>query len=305
MRVQTAADIILNAKERTYWMEPLCFPGCLTLLYAPRGVGKSLFTLWWAMCLAAEEAFFKYLPSTAVRAMIIDAEMGRDELYPRLAEFGTHITFDSKNLIFITPDLCEGFRTPNLADAVGQAEIDAIIEKHNIQVVFVDNYNTGVRPLLREDDVQTWDRYEAWLIKQRSLGRMVVTVHHAGKSGAQLGTSRKEQIQNIILALKHPHDYEMKQGARFTLVVEKMRHGKGKDLEGLNITYDPTLSPPWGWQTDGNALAAQVSEMQAARMSAREISQTLGVSLFRVKQMLRADRIEVDEVSEKELDRYF
>jgi len=54
-------------------------------------------------------------------------------------------------------------------------------------------------------------------------------MHHSGKSGQQRGTSRKEDILNVVINLKHPVDYSPDMGAYFELHFEK-----GRELFGEN-----------------------------------------------------------------------
>lgn len=48
-------------------------------------------------------------------------------------------------------------------------------------------------------------------------------IHHAGKSGAQRGTSKREDVLDTVVALKRPGDYVTSQGARFEVHFEKAR----------------------------------------------------------------------------------
>jgi DNA-directed RNA polymerase specialized sigma24 family protein len=54
-------------------------------------------------------------------------------------------------------------------------------------------------------------------------------MHHSGKSGQQRGTSRKEDILNVVINLKHPSDYSPEMGAFFEVHFEK-----GRELFGNN-----------------------------------------------------------------------
>ena len=58
-------------------------------------------------------------------------------------------------------------------------------------------------------------------------------MHHAGKSGKQRRTSRKEDILNSVIALKRPPDYQASQGARFEVYYEKARDFCGADTDPL------------------------------------------------------------------------
>ena len=56
-------------------------------------------------------------------------------------------------------------------------------------------------------------------------------IHHAGKSGTQRGTSRKEDVLDTVIGLRRPPDYSADQGCRFELHFEKSRGFHGCDAE--------------------------------------------------------------------------
>ena len=63
--------------------------------------------------------------------------------------------------------------------------------------------------------------------KLRRRGISVLIVHHAGKGGQQRGTSRREDVLDTSISLRHPADYSPVEGARFEVHLEKARgvHG--------------------------------------------------------------------------------
>jgi putative DNA primase/helicase len=58
-------------------------------------------------------------------------------------------------------------------------------------------------------------------LQLRRAGKSVILIHHAGKSGRQRGTSRKEDVLDTIISLRRPPDYSPDQGARFEVYYEK------------------------------------------------------------------------------------
>ena len=64
---------------------------------------------------------------------------------------------------------------------------------------------------------------QRWLLSLRRRGVSVLFIHHAGKGGQQRGTSRREDILDTVIALRRPHDYSPKEGARFEVHLEKAR----------------------------------------------------------------------------------
>ena len=70
-------------------------------------------------------------------------------------------------------------------------------------------------------------------MEQRRAGRSVVFMHHAGKGGAQRGTSRREDVLDTVIALRRPQDYQADQGARFEVHFEKNRGFYGDDAKAF------------------------------------------------------------------------
>ena len=54
-------------------------------------------------------------------------------------------------------------------------------------------------------------------------------VHHAGKSGQQRGSSKKEDILDAVISLKQQEEYDPEEGACFEIHFEKARHFFGND----------------------------------------------------------------------------
>ena len=49
---------------------------------------------------------------------------------------------------------------------------------------------------------------QAWLLRLRRQGVAVLLVHHAGRSGNPRGTSKREDVLDTVIQLKHPEDYD-------------------------------------------------------------------------------------------------
>lgn len=62
-------------------------------------------------------------------------------------------------------------------------------------------------------------------------------IHHAGNSGAQRGTSKREDVLDTVVALKRPGDYVASQGVRFEVHFEKARGIFGDDALPFELTY--------------------------------------------------------------------
>ena len=66
--------------------------------------------------------------------------------------------------------------------------------------------------------------------------KSILFVHHAGKRGQQRGTSKKEDILDVVIVLKQPQGYSTDQGACFEINYEKTRHFAGSDAAPFKVT---------------------------------------------------------------------
>jgi AAA domain len=98
---------------------------------------------------------------------------------------------------------------PDLASASGQAFYCDMIA--DADLVVVDSLSTICRSL-KENDADSWVPVQSWALSLRRTGKSVLFVHHAGKAGAQRGTSRKEDVLDTVMVLRRPPDYLPEQG---------------------------------------------------------------------------------------------
>ncbi len=110
----------------------------------------------------------------------------------------------------------------------------------------------------------------------RRRGKSVLFVHHAGKNGAQRGTSRREDVLDSVLLLKRPEGYDAKQGARFIVQFDKARGFTGDDAESFEAALDPHTGL-WSVKSVTNERDTAIREMKASGHSVRDIAKELGI----------------------------
>jgi putative DNA primase/helicase len=99
---------------------------------------------------------------------------------------------------------------PDISDPDAQRFYEPLIA--DADLVVVDNLSTLCRSL-KENEADSWAPVQAWCLALRRQGKSVLLIHHGGKSGAQRGTSRKEDVLDTVIALKKPPDYRQDEGA--------------------------------------------------------------------------------------------
>src|SRR5262249_11626599 len=139
----------------------------------------------------------------------------------------------------------------------------------------------------RENEAESWLPVQAWLLKLRREGRAVIIVHHAGKGKSQRGTSRREDILDVVLNLRAPSDYEPSEGARLEVHFEKARGLSGKDTEQFEAKLETRDGKAlWAIRELEDARGAEILELSKDGMSVRAIARELGMSKSAVQRAL-------------------
>src|SRR5207247_1434784 len=95
-------------------------------------------------------------------------------------------------------------------------------------LLILDNISTLCRTGT-ENEAESWAPVQGWLLRLRREGISVILIGHDGKGGTQRGTSKKEDVLDVVIQLKQPSDYQVEQGARFEVRIEKSRGFCGND----------------------------------------------------------------------------
>ena len=179
---------------------------------------------------------------------------------------------------------------PDLANPTAQQLYRDVIA--DADLVLVDNLSTLCRSL-KENDADSWTPVQVWALSLRRAGKSALFVHHAGKAGAQRGTSRKEDVLDTVIALRRPPDYLPEQGARFEVHFEKSRGYHGPDAEPFE-----TRLIGQQWAINPIKAGDDLDTLKALRkqgMSIRDIADRTGLSRSTVQRRLDGDEDEDNE----------
>ena len=174
----------------------------LAMIYAPRGTGKTRVAHGVCHAIATGSGFLRWTAPKASRVLLLDGEMPAAVLQEML-----HSTVQASRCAMPDPtffkvaaaDLVrEGL--PDLATTAGQAFYREVIADADLAVI--DNIST-ICLSLKENDADGWTPVQSWALSLRRAGKSALFIHHGGKSGAQRGTSRKEDVRRneITVAL--------------------------------------------------------------------------------------------------------
>jgi putative DNA primase/helicase len=163
------------------------------------------------------------------------------------------------------------------------------------EVIFLDNLSTLVRSG-KENEGEGWLPVQNWMLRHRRAGRALVLLHHAGKTGAQRGTSRREDVLDSVISLRRPQDYSPEQGARFELHYEKSRGFHGEEAQPFEAQYRVDKGAAVWTRTDiADADRCRVVAAMQEGMSIREAAEVLGLHKSKVER-LRRKAIETGEL---------
>ncbi|MEV8518556.1 AAA family ATPase [Dyella marensis] len=303
-----APPVILSIAEllgrpfpiREVLLAPWLTTQSLSMIYATRGTGKTHVALGIAYALASGGEFIGWRASQPVRVLYIDGEMPGADLQQRLAAIIASRIEEAPAdyLRIMTPDAQPLGIMPNLYSLEGQEAINACMG--DAQVVIVDNISCLVRGG-KENEGESWEPVASWELAQRAAGRAVVFIHHAGKGGAQRGTSKREDLLDIVIKLGRPADYVPNEGARFEVYFEKARSLSGDDVEPFEAKLEtlPDGTQAWATRKVIDATDMQIIEMHDLGMTMAEIASDLGVNKSTISRAVRRLRDEGKLPSDK------
>jgi hypothetical protein len=248
----------------------------LAMLYGPRGAGKTHVSLGVAYAVASGGAFLRWRAERPRRVLFVDGEMPGVALQERLALISEKAQAEppaEDYLRFIAADL-EPEGIPDLSTLEGQDALESQIG--DSELIVLDNLSTLCRSG-RENEAESWGSVQEFALRLRRQGRSVLFIHHAGKSGSQRGTSRREDVLDTVVNLRRPDDYVAAEGAKFIVSFEKSRGFMGKDAEPFEAALD-IVTGEWSTRDVEDIRDAKIVELASDGLSQTDIANELGVN---------------------------
>lgn len=273
--------LAINMPPREMLLDPILPERSLAMLYAPRGIGKTLLSLSIGLAVASGSPLLRWQAPRQRRVLYVDGEMPLVSLQERLRAI-------SAGLAIAVPN--DGFRvlaadnTENglsIGSEEGQRAIDLLLQ--DVDLVIFDNLST-LCTNGSESASDAWVPMQNWLLKLRRQGVAVLLVHHAGTNGRQRGTSRREDALDTVIALRRPEDYSPEQGARFEVHFEKLRNrveGDGAapfEAKLESFVTDQGEGVRWSSRERSPPVLKQVAELFQDGLTVREVAAALKMS---------------------------
>jgi len=187
--------------------------GDLGFIFAFRGVGKTWLALAIARALSSGGDLGKWQAHQRVKVLYIDGEMPPDSMRDRcqgLQGSGDQLYFLNHEILFQRTGKVLNITNREIQEAITQRCVTI-----GVKVLFLDNLST-LASGMRENEADSWELVNNWLLDLRRRKIAVIIVHHAGRSGEMRGTSKREDNVFWIIALDDARkNADDKRGTRF------------------------------------------------------------------------------------------
>ncbi|MFZ2541127.1 MAG: AAA family ATPase [Gallionella sp.] len=276
-------------------LQPWLMTQSLNMCHGWRGIGKTHMSLGVFFAVGTGGSFLNWKADKAHKVLLVDGEMPGAALQERLAAIVASAGIEPMPdyLSILTPDLQSG-AMPDLATYEGQEAISEIVEKVNAELIIIDNLSCLVRGGGRENDAESWLSVSEWALMQRQRGRSVLFIHHSGKNGQQRGTSKKEDLLDVVIGLRRPPDYDPATGACFEIHYEKARHLSGDAVNPIEaqLTTDSAGLCTWAWRNVADSTFDRVVSLANEGLSQTDIANELEINRSTVSRAWRKADVE-------------
>jgi len=259
----TFADLKkLELPPRKYIIAPWLKEGESAMVYAPTGVGKSMFAMTLALAVAGVGDVFGWSCPEPRRVLYVDGEMHIADLQERAVLLSK--TIEGRPSSDIMEELLKIYARQyqgssdflDLATLEGQAELLNVLDDEDategkVDLLILDNLST-LATIADENAASSFDPILKLLMELKRRGVATILVHHAGKSKTRndfRGSSKLATTFEVIMGLK-PMDEADKQtawGTGFAIQWDKYRQKPDERVGPMDVrlnTSDPEL-PRW------------------------------------------------------------
>ncbi len=243
-KLYTAADWLKKKMPpRDYLMGTLLCTTSRWMIFAPTGLGKTLFTMNLVAAISAGKDFLSWKASRKARVLYIDGEMPAETFKERITQV-TDLFGEDIELVGINRDdeVTEDYDMPPLNTDEGFAWLKNKIETKKPDIITFDSIMCLLAGDMKDEEI--WEpvkKIMKWLTSQRIAQ---IWVHHTGHdAGRSYGTSTREWELDTVLKLERPQSG----GEGFVLNFTKARLKKHNNAEEF-IRIHCQLGPD-GWTT--------------------------------------------------------
>ena len=282
--------------ERQHLLSPWLREHESSMVYAPAGVGKSLFALSAALAVAGGGEFLGWNPDAKAdgdgwRVLLVDGEMHIGDIQERVrllldAVPGIDRAKVGGNLRFLArqqqhPDA----NFPLITSEEGKQFIQQEVVDGKFDLLILDNFSTLGR-VVDENAASSFDDIQDFLLRLKVEHVATMLVHHAGKGGDFRGSSKLAATFETIAKLEKPRE-EIEHGeAQFRVRWDKVRAG-GRERRVRQVVAKLTSEERqgkqvavWMYEAEGLERLYEIKEaLEASQLiNQKEIADLCGVS---------------------------
>lgn len=215
----TSADLgALTLKPRIPLLGDWLCESDYGIIFGPRGVAKTWFSLMIANAVATGTALGAWKADNPSRVLFIDGEMPADMIRDRLLGFG-----GSENITLLNHEILFD-RTQTVINVTQSKQQEAFLKlciEQNFKLLILDNLSVCAFGI-KENDSYEWEQLHRWLLQFRRHGIAVILLHHAGKTGQIRGTTKREDAAAWVISLTDAKERSIdKRGSRFVSYFSK------------------------------------------------------------------------------------
>ncbi len=274
----------------------LILAGSLGLLYGLRGCGKSLLAMIMGYAIAGGKAVAPWGTGSGDVVCYLDGEMrihGFQERLDQLHALNTQEASQAavrENFWVVSRHLI-GDLVGTLDTQEGQRSIENYFPT-GMRLLIIDNLSAWTAG--GGEDIHGWQNVKSWLLQLRVRGIAVLLIHHAGKGGAQRGTSAHEDLVDYSIEVSPVPIEDEPEVTAFKVTHKKLRDQLPhlKNPQGFRIrsqdgvmrfTVEPVV-------LEAQKLFAKIVELHTQNWSGKDIAQEVGTSEASVSRVLRKYR---------------
>ena len=293
-RIRSLADLLNDdtIQPRQHLCGPWLLERGFSMVFAPTGVGKSLFALGVAAAVAGGGTFGHWEAPAPRRVLLVDGEMDPSDLKSRFQLIVDAATGGDKQQVIDNIHVYARHDQPvgdtSFPDFGDEGHEQRILERIRLvrpDLVILDNLST----LATVDDAnasEAWDPFLKLLHRIRETGAAVLVIHHANKGGETYHGSSKIPVMFDSLARLKPHDsIGGTGGASFKLDFTKLRMQSPDAGQVYTVKFE---DGSWSWDTLVDPEVADLVRrfLEGEFKLQKDAASALGVTPVEVTRML-------------------
>jgi AAA domain/DnaB-like helicase N terminal domain len=280
--MSTKALLQKTVKPREFLLDPILTTRAMAEIFSWRGVGKTYFALSLAGAIASGGSFLGWTAPRARKVLFVDGELDEYTLRPRVRQ----LNIGNDNLTVLCCD-AQVNPFPHLASPMAQRVIEDNL--CGAELLILDNLS-ALAPATNEREAEEWIVIQAWMRElKRKYGITTAFLHHAGHSGASRGTTRREDLLDVVIEPGRPKEYKASQDLRAELSFGKVRGKLSQYAEPLEIWLETDRDGRlcWQWCKLEDVRETQVIELREKGTSERSIAEATGIPRTTVQRILK------------------